>query len=448
MRNQGPITGQSPVQFSDPLPPAVEVVIVGAGVIGISTALYLAERGISVLVVEKGRVAGEQSCRNWGWIRQTGRDSAELPIMIESLGIWSAMQDRTGEPATAFQRQGVTYLSDNDEDDRQHARFRQLAAGYDLECRLLSSAEVSRLIPNARYRWQGALHTPSDGRVEPWHAVPAMARAAHRSGALIRENCAVRSLDTAGGNVRGIVTEHGLVRAEQVLVCAGAWSSRLLQDIGLALPQLSVRATVARLESSIELGPGNAADGQFAFCRRADGGYSIALDDHHDFYIGPAAFRYLWPFRQAAISTIRDTRFYPSAPAAYPDAWRLPGTSDTRQPSVYEQSRVLDPPASRTLTERMLQRCRERFGDADYRLTHAWAGMIDTMPDFVPVIDRVAAVNGLFLATGFSGHGFGIGPAVGRILSCWLSGEPAGHDMNRFRYARFAERSRFDLGPH
>ena len=78
----------TPVAFEDPLPDAVDVVVIGGGVIGISTAWFLREAGVSVLVCDKGRVAGEQSSRNWGWIRQQGRDPDELPIAIDSVNAW------------------------------------------------------------------------------------------------------------------------------------------------------------------------------------------------------------------------------------------------------------------------------------------------------------------------------------------------------------------------
>ena len=83
----------------------------------------------------------------------------------------------------------------------------------------------------------------------------------------------------------------------------------------------------------------------------------------------------------------------------------------------------------------------------DFSLTHAWAGMIDTMPDVVPVVDRVDALPGLVLGTGMSGHGFGIGPAMGRILAALATGAPAGHDLSRFRFGRFRDGSRMELGP-
>ena len=83
-----PVTIGTPVRFRDELPEAADVVIVGGGVIGVFAALYLARAGKRVVVCEKGRIAGEQSSRNWGWIRQHGRDAAELPIMMEAARLW------------------------------------------------------------------------------------------------------------------------------------------------------------------------------------------------------------------------------------------------------------------------------------------------------------------------------------------------------------------------
>ena len=91
------LSDRSPVTFRDELPESADVVVVGGGVIGVSTAWFLAQRGVDVLVLEKGRVAGEQSSRNWGWIRKQGRDADELPIMMESQEIWAGLANEIGE---------------------------------------------------------------------------------------------------------------------------------------------------------------------------------------------------------------------------------------------------------------------------------------------------------------------------------------------------------------
>ena len=78
----------------------------------------------------------------------------------------------------------------------------------------------------------------------------------------------------------------------------------------------------------------------------------------------------------------------------------------------------------------------------------AWAGMIDTLPDVVPVVDHAAQIPGLTIATGMCGHGFGIGPAFGRIVADMVQGKPPGHDLSRFRLSRFFDGSRLELGPN
>ncbi|MFN7599118.1 MAG: NAD(P)/FAD-dependent oxidoreductase, partial [Cereibacter sp.] len=105
-----PITSDSPLRFPGPPPAACDVVIIGGGVMGVMIAWHLAKRGLAVTLCEKGRIAGEQSSRNWGWIRQQGRDPAELPIMVESLRIWQSLAQEFGD-ALGFRQSGVMYLA-------------------------------------------------------------------------------------------------------------------------------------------------------------------------------------------------------------------------------------------------------------------------------------------------------------------------------------------------
>ena len=87
----------NPVISDDKLPARADVVVIGGGIIGCAAAYFLALRGISVALIEKGRIAGEQSSRNWGWCRQQGRDKAEIPLIKESLAIWGRLGgDRRG----------------------------------------------------------------------------------------------------------------------------------------------------------------------------------------------------------------------------------------------------------------------------------------------------------------------------------------------------------------
>ncbi|MBX2836978.1 MAG: FAD-binding oxidoreductase [Gammaproteobacteria bacterium] len=445
MRFQSPINQSTPIAHQMALPREVDIVVVGGGIAGLSTALPLVEQGLSVLVCEKGRVGGEQSSRNWGWVRQTGRDEDEYPIMVESLRLWNEMAARTGENCLAFQEQGVFYVSENQAAEEKYERAVAVAKANGVHSKVLGSSEIQQRVPAAKKNWVVGLSTPSDGRVEPWYAVPAISRAVVRAGGVVIENCAVRSIESSSGQVSEVVTELGSVLTNRVLLAGGAWSSLLAKTVGLSLPQLSVQATVARFDSAVQLYDGNIKDDGLAVCKRPDGGYNMALTDYQKHYIGPASFQYLRPFAKAIKTSIKDTRFS-MASAGFPDAWRF-GSNDDQQ-SPFEQTRILDPMVDKTLIERMKQRLAERFATEDsVTVTHAWSGMIDTMPDFVPVLDECPSVTGLFLATGFSGHGFGIGPGAGQVMSELLQGKAPGHDLNRFRFSRFTDSSPLKLGP-
>ena len=449
MQLESPVNLTTPQQFTARLPAAVDVVIIGGGIIGVSTALYLAEQGVSVLLCEKGRVAGEQSSRNWGWVRQTGRDADELPVMMESRRIWQELASRTGENSLSFSECGVLYLADSEATLATFDAFAELAASHGLASRVISPNEVAARLPMASRRWLGGLYTESDGRVEPWYAVPAMARAAGRAGATIIEACAVREILSNNGQVSGVVTEHGVVHAGQVLLAGGAWSSLLARQCNIRLPQLAVKATVARVENTAEVLQGNVGDQKLGIAQRLDGAYNVALADYHDFYIGPDSFRFLRPFMRAAKSSWGDNHFSLSSPAGYPDAWSTPRSWSADMASPFERCRLLDPKADPAIVKRMINCLKTRFNGCDRATaSHAWAGMIDAMPDFVPVLDQAAQLPGLYIATGFSGHGFGIGPAAGRVMADMLQGKSSGHDLHRFRLSRFSDGSRMRLGPH
>lgn len=296
--------------------------------------------------------------------------------------------------------------------------------------------------------WKGALYTASDARAEPWVAVPMLAAEAEARGVMIRESCAVRGLDLAAGRVAGVVTEAGRIACDHVVVAAGSWSRLFLSRHGIAIPQLSVLASVAATEPMAEVFAGNAADDDFAFRRRADGGYSIAPGGSaHDFFVGPDAFRSFGAYLPVLRKDFRATTFRAMAPKGFPDAWGTPRRWPDDAETPFERCRILNPaPNMRTLGK-----VQDAFAAAfpslgRPRLKAAWAGMIDTLPDVVPIVDR-APIPGLTIATGMSGHGFGIGPGMGRVVADLVTGGAVGHDLTRFRLARFSDGSRIAPGP-
>ncbi len=441
------ITDATPITYPGPPPAHTDVVVLGGGIIGVMTAHFLAERGQRVVLCEKGRIAGEQSSRNWGWIRQTGRDPAELPVVIESLRIWESLAQEHGD-ALGFRRAGVMYLAKTEREMAGFADWLPHAVAHGTDARLLTRAQAASHLQGAAAPWVGALHTPSDARAEPWAAVPLLAAGAAARGAVIVENCAVRALDLAAGRIAGVVTEQGRIACTSVVVAGGAWSSLFLRAHGIAIPQLAVRSSVAATEPMPSMFEGNAMDDDFAFRRRSDGGYTLAPGAQNDFYLGPDAFRNIAPYWPVFKKDFRKTRLHAAAPAGYPDAWRTPRRWDADRPSPFEAARILNPAPNMTYLARVQDAFARAFpGLGRPKLRTAWAGMIDTMPDVVPVVDHAAAIPGLTIATGMSGHGFGIGPAFGRIIADMVTGHAPGHDMTRFRLSRFTDGSRLQPGP-
>ena len=430
-----------------PIPPAADVVVIGGGVIGVCTSLFLARDGVRVVLLEKGRIAGEQSSRNWGWIRQQGRDPDELPIMVEANRLWQQLAAETNVDIGLTQG-GVTYLAETDADMERYTAWLPHAQANGVDSSLLSDAAVQTLIPGMTRQYKGAMHTRTDMKAEPWVAVPALAGIAARAGATIVEGCAVRALDLSAGRISGVVTEQGRIAAPEVVLAGGAWSALFLRRHGVALPQLSVRATVAALDAAPMAYGGGAVDRRIAFRPRADGGYSVAAGGFHELFVGPDAFRALPKFLTQLRADPFGTRFLPKAPKGFPDGWGTPRRWSEDAVSPFERQRVLNP-APNAAKVRTLQ---ADFGAlfpelGTPRVKAAWAGMIDTMPDVVPVIDRIAALPGLSVGTGLSGHGFGIGPGVGRVLSALVTGGDPGHDLERFRFDRFADGTPMRLGP-
>ncbi len=421
------------------LPRRTGVVVIGAGIVGISTALALAEQGVAVTVLEKGRVGAEQSSRNWGWCRTTGRDLAEVPLAMESVRMWDRMAARIGADV-GFRRAGVAYVAETARQLEGHAAWLDSARDYQVGTRLLDADETAKLLPGAGLRFVGALHTPSDGRAEPQHAVPAMAAAARRLGVVVLEGCAARGLDVQAGQVAGVVTERGRIACDAVVLAGGAWSRLFCGNQGVGFPQLKVLGSVMRTTPMD--GPDITVGGhEWAFRKRADGGYTIAQRNNMLTPIVPDSFRLLPQFGASFLQNRRELKL--RLDGRFLEEWRTPRRWALDQPSPFEAVRVLDPAPSQTslaFARRELVRAFPAFGTM--QVAGAWGGMIDVTPDGVPVISAVEAVPGFHLASGFSGHGFGIGPGAGRLMADLVAGAQPIVDPAPFRLSRFAAATR------
>lgn len=429
-----------PFEPSPDLPAAVDIVIIGGGIIGISTALVLAERGISVAVCEKGKVGHEQSGRNWGWVRVMGREISEIPMALESQRMWEGLDKRVGADL-GFRRSGIVYVADDEAMLKKHEDWLEQARPFQLGSRMLSSAEIETVLPGSKRKYAGAIFTANDCRAEPSKAVPAIARRVRELGGFVLEGCAVRGLETTGGRISGVITEKGVIACQRAVLSGGAWSRLFLGNLGIDFPQLKVQGSVMRTEPLEGPPTHQVGASDYAFRKREDGGYTIAHRGASVAQIVPDSFRLFFDFFPALIKQRHELRL--KLGNRFIEEWQTPRQWRMDETTPFEAVRILDPKPDEAILEEAKRNLIAAFpAFAGMKVASSWAGMIDAMPDAVPVIGEVPKLPGFFIATGFSGHGFGIGPGAGRMIADLVSGGTPAVDITPFRLERFSRLER------
>ncbi|MCM2475544.1 FAD-binding oxidoreductase [Rhizobium sp. CG5] len=419
------------------LPASADVVIIGGGIAGASAAYALAQKGHSVALLEKGVICGEQSSRNWGWCRQQNRDFRELDLARHSLEIWNRLSGELGVDVS-FRQAGLIYVTKSQSDMAQWGEWIEKARNYNVHSRLLTATEAKKMTPGSVGDWIGGVHSPSDGHAEPSTAGPAIAEGARRHGATLHQNCAARGLETSGGRVSAVVTEKGVIRANAVLLAGGAWSSLFCRHEGLGLQQACVRSTSFFTAPTANVTEGGLSMDDVTIRRRLDGGYTVGLSGRGTVEISPQGLRYAKPFwpmfkeRRAKLKFAIGRSFF-EGPEAF-----MRWTND--RPSPFERIRTLDPSADPALVDKGVQFLRKAYPElADLKVMQSWGGLIDCTPDAIPVISAVESMPGLYLSTGYSGHGFGIGPGAGRLAADLIAGDTPIVDPHPFRYSRMID---------
>jgi glycine/D-amino acid oxidase-like deaminating enzyme len=367
------------------------------------------------------------------------RDPREIPLIIESLRLWQGMNALV-EAETGFRQCGIMYLAETPAELGQFEAWLEHGRQYQLDTRILTAAEARELMPGLTASWAGALYTASDGKAEPQMAAPAIAEAARRHGAHILTRCAVRGVETEGGRVAAVVTERGRVPCNAVVLAGGAWSRLFCGNLGIELPQLKVRATVMRT-APLEGGPEiSASGGLFGFRKRMDGGYTVATLGVRTIDLVPDHFRLFFDYLPAVRLHWKKLRF--RVRGRWIEEWRMPRRWELDTTSPFETVRVLDPEPDGYVVDRAKAAIAQAFPlFRDAVEAERWAGMIDVMPDAIPVISAADSLPGLFIATGFSGHGFGIGPGAGKLVADMVAGDPTLVDPAPFRLSRFTDGS-------
>ncbi|AEA60197.1 FAD dependent oxidoreductase [Burkholderia gladioli BSR3] len=425
----------APVVTSTDLPSSAAAVVIGGGIVGLTAALALLERGISVVVLEKGRLAGEQSSRNLGWVRKMGRAAPDVPMSLAADRLWKDMPSRVGAEV-GYRQAGIMYLARTEAEMAMHDGWMKSVAALELDSRLLTPREIDAMVPGGKGGWAGGIVTPSDGRAEPTLASSAIANAVLRKDGVIVENCAVRSLSFSAGRVSGVVTERGEIRCDQVLLAGGLWSRRFLGNHGVELPTLPLICHAIR--TAPLSGPTDIAVGgpDFSFRKRLDGGFTIT---HRAALGAPLLLDHLLIGRRY-LPVLRHQRHMLriSLGRGFLDDLSLRRRWQGSDVSPFERIRTMDPDADARINAEAMRNLAAAWPVFEGAvIEEVWAGAMDITPDSLPVIGHVPNMPGLTVASGFSGHGFGTAPAAGHLAADIITGHTPIIDPAPYRIERF-----------
>jgi sarcosine oxidase subunit beta len=372
--------------------PNAEVIIVGGGVIGCATAYYLAKTGLYPLVLEGEEIGAGASSRNGGGVRQSARDLREMPLAIHAVRhLWPGLSEELGVDVE-YHRQGNLRLGKTGEHLRFLERMVAQSRTAGLELSMVDGAEVREICPYLSGEVIGASYCPTDGHGNPLRTTLGFYKRARELGARFITGETVLSLRTHRGRIAGVQTDRAVYEAPRVLLAAGLGSRPIANTAGIDLPMQKVMIEALITEAHPYLFP------QMLGTAAAD--FYGHQTDHGSFIFG--------------------------------------GTTGL-EPFASEEPF----PVTRSMTAPSM--CRAILGYfpimKKVNIIRTWAGFLDEMADHVPVLGKVEEVPGLTLACGFSGHGYGISPAVGQLMAEVLTaGEPS-ISLDAFRYDRFQPKS-------
>ena len=370
-----------------------DVVVIGGGVNGASTAFYLTTLGVrDVLLVERRHLGAGATGKSGALVRVHYTNEPESRLALESLKIFRDFGAIVGGEC-GFEPIGFVQLVGPEHGDALRRNVaRQHALG--IETREVLPDDLRRLLPGAELAGVGAAAwEPGSGFADPNATAYAFAEAARRGGATIQTRCEAVRVVVEHGRVAGVATTAGHVATRAVVVAAGAWAQPLLAPLGL-----DYGLTPYRIQVSI--------------------------------FRWPAGFTQRHP---AVIDATRNAWFRPEGAAATLIGVELGGAH--ADPDKYDEG--VDAAYVAGCREALAARL-PAFADAPMR--GGWAGMIMMSPDGRPIIDRLPAADGLWAMLGDSGTSFKTAPAIGRCLAEWItSGAPRTVDLRPFRSTRFAE---------
>jgi sarcosine oxidase subunit beta len=367
-----------------------DVVVIGGGVMGVSTAYHVARRGVRVVLLERAPFLGSESTGKCaGGIRYQFSTEINVRLSLLSLPMLERFEDELGQ-AIDLRWPGYLFLLDNETDVCNYREQVVMQNRLGVGSQMLSQAEAAGMVPllNTDDVLGAAWHA-HDGLADPSGVVQGYAAGARRAGAELITGATVTGVCVRGGKVTGVETTEGLIAAPVVINAAGAWAGQVAAMAGLVLPIEPVRRQIV-VTAPLK-----------------------GVPDH-------------FPF---VIDFSRNLYFHREGRGI------LTGQSNTAERPGFDQS------VDHAWTEQHLDNAMRRFPLlAQAGLLREWAGLYEVTPDAHPVIDAAADPAGFYIVAGFSGHGFMHGPAAGLLISeMVLDGAARSLDVHQLRLGRFAE---------
>ena len=363
-----------------------DVLIIGAGLIGASTALQLAMRGCRCIVIDKDSPGRHASGANAGGLRQLNRDPAEIPLTVEAAKMWhniEALVDSDCDARFPGQLRIAENQSDMDKLEQRAAMVRGM--GYQHE-EMIGKKELYQLVPALSPHCVGALICREDGYGRPYHALTAFRRKAESLGVTFHSSTEVYSIEQEGEGWE-VRTSQGTYSSNILVNCAGAWAGKLaglMSEPVPLTPKALMLMVTERLPHFVEPVMG-AASRKLSFKQMQNGTLIIggALVARLDF----AQEKTDIDWHQLAQSANTVVDFFPQL--------------------------------------------------RDVRIVRAWAGIEAFMPDNIPVIGPSQTVKNAYHAFGFSAHGFQLSPVIGRIMAQLILDGRSGLPIEPFSISRF-----------
>ncbi len=369
-------------------PSHASVVVIGGGVVGLSTAYHLARAGVTdVVLLERSDLGSGSTCRAAGGVRAQFSDAVNIELGARSLKTFETFSDTFGQEIDLHQ---VGYLFLLDQPDQVAAFEQNVALQNELgvPSRMIEVAEATALSPLVNPEGLlAAAYSPTDGHCTPESVVAGYAAAARRVGAHLVPHCAVTSIGSNGGSVTEVLTEAGPIATETVICAAGAWSREVGAMVGVDLPVEPLRRQILTTAAI----PG--------------------LDRHTPFTIDFSTSFYFHGEGPGLLLGMSDPHETPGFKVQPSEEWlpRLGEAIERRAPAI-----------------------------SDVGLRRGWAGLYEMTPDHNGLVGEAEDVSRFLYATGFSGHGFLMGPALGEVMRDLYLGRPPVVDVHPLAATRFA----------